>query len=303
MFNCPAYYNYNQSAYNYGSVSLNNTLLKNFFARHLMQRAISVFKWEMPDNWAGDYFLYSLYGMGYIAIINTDLYGAIPQACGLVGQDVFYRPTNVVIANPVLRCSENPRIGVDCVLIKLQPDYGSISDLVTFYAEMMALCAQTAGVNILNSRLSYVFAAGNKSAAESFKALYDKIVNGEPAAFVDKQLFNADGSPAWQAFEQNVGQNYIAGKLLDDLRKWELRFDTAIGIANSNTEKRERLIVDEVNSNNEETKSVASLWLENLQKGCKQANKMFNLNLSVDWRDAGKEDCRNGSDVDRVTDD
>lgn len=299
MHNCPQYFNYNRGSVDnaLSGVTVTGTLTSKFFQRYLLQKAISVFRWKLPENWSADYFLYCLYCFGFVAIINTDKYGVIPQACGLHGYDVFYRPTNALVANPLLKGIKNPRIGVECALIKLQPDYGSIMDLVAFYGDMMALSAQTAGVNILNSRLSYVFTAGNKASAESFKTLYDEIASGKPASVVDKSLMKSDGSPAWNMFQQNVSQNYIAGNIIDDLRKWEQRFDTAIGIANSNTEKKERLIVDEVNSNNEETKTIASLWLDELQNCADKANKMFNIEISVDWRNAEKEVDENGLDI------
>ena len=301
MINCPHYYNYNNGSMNnaMNGVNISHTQLSMFFQRHLLQRAISVFKWDLPEHWSKEYFLYSLYSFGYVAVVNTDKYGIIPQACGLHGYDVFYRPTNALIANPLLSGIKSPRIGVECSIIALQPDYGGVMDIVTFYADMMALTAQTAGVNIINSKLSYVFTAGNKAGAESFKKLYDEIASGKPAVFIDSQLSKADGGKAWETFEQNVGQNYIAGQLIDDLRKWEQRIDTAIGISNSNTQKKERLIVDEVNSNNEETKSQASFWLEELQSGVDRVNKMFGLSLAVNWRNAGKEVENNGADAQR----
>ena len=119
---------------------------------------------------------------------------------------------------------------------------------------------------------------------------------------IDKDLFNPDGSPAWQMFDQNVGQNYIAGQIIDDLRKWEQRFDTAIGIPNANTEKKERLITDEVNANNVETTSLCELWLDELEKSFEATNKMFGLGLSVEWRhnphkQEVKEGGQNGNDT------
>ena len=67
--------------------------------------------------------------------------------------------------------------------------------------------------------------------------------------------------------------------------KIERMFENEIGIPNTGgTEKKERLITDEVNANNVSTYSKAELWLENLKTGCEEANKKFDLNLSVDWR-------------------
>ena len=266
------------------TVCVTNTPLSRFFQRYLLQRAMSVFRFKLPENWSAEYFLYTLYCIGFLAVINTDKFGVIPQACTLYGYDVYYRPNKAQIANPLLKGIINPVIGVQCELVKLAPDYGGILDLVTFYADMMALTAQSAGVNLLNSKLSYLFTAKNKSASESFKRVFDKVSSGEPMVVIDEKLMNADGSKAWEAFTQNVGQNYIADRLLEDLRKLEQRFDTAIGIPNANTEKKERLITDEVNSNNVETYSLCELWLDEIQKCFVKVENMFGIKPSVDWR-------------------
>jgi hypothetical protein len=266
------------------TVHIHDTGLARFFRRYLLQKAISVFMWKLPETWARDYFLYVLYCWGFVAIVNTDKYGVIPQTCGLQGYDIFYRPTNAVITNPLLRGILTPKIDIQCTLLKLQPDYGGIMDIVNYYADMMALCAETAGVNLLNSKLSYIFATGDKVEAESFKKLYDKVASGEPAVFADKKLFKSDGTPMWQAFEQNVGQNYIVGDILTDMRKIENMFNTAIGIPNANTDKKERLITDEVQANNTETSTLCELWLEQLQKECAKTQTMFSIEISVDWR-------------------
>ena len=266
------------------TVHVKNVGLTRFFQRYLLQKAISVFKWNLPENWSRDYFLYVLYCWGFIAIVNTDKFGVIPQGCGLKGYNVFYQPRSAIIQNPLLSGTLEPVIGKQCTLLKLQPDYGGIMDLVSFYAQEMALASEAIDVNLLNSKLSYVFTASNKNAAESLKKLYDRIASGEPAVVIDKNLYNDDGSVSWEAFQQNVGQNYIAGDLLSDMRKIESEFDTKIGIPNANTDKKERLITDEVNSNNVETRNLPELWLESLQHGCKEANAMFGINISVDWR-------------------
>lgn len=289
--NYPKLMGYNVHNNNVGisGVAVSDSGLSRYFQRYLLQRAFSIFEWRIPENWSAEYLLYSVYCWGHVAVVNTNAFGVIPQCGTLHGYDVFYRPTNVQITNPLLRGILSPRIGRECEIIRLQPDYGGIMDIVTFHADMMALCAQTAGVNLVNSKLSYVFAARNKNAAMSFDKMYSEIMSGKPAVVVDKDLFNEDGSASWEPFEQNVGQNYIAGQILDDLRKWEQRFLTTIGIPNANTAKKERLIVDEVNANNAETESLSALWLETLKKSIEKVLKLFpGLDLSVDWREEFK---------------
>lgn len=283
----PVYYDFANAWTSYnqpGTVHSQNTILVQYFRRYLLQKAISVFKWKLPDGWARNYFLYVLYCWGFLAIINTDKFGVIPQQCGLRGYNVYYQPTNAIITNPLLRGIREPEIGTECVLLRLQPDYGGVMDLVNYYAEELALASEAISVNLLNSKLAYVFTAQNKSTAESFKKLYDEIASGNPAVVQDKNLLGDDGKPSWMPFAQNLAQTYIAGDLLTAMREIENQFCTDLGLPNANTNKKERLITDEVNANNVETYTRAAMWLEELQKGCEDASAMFGINLSVDWR-------------------
>lgn len=283
----PGYYaeiNTYNSSISPSTVHVKNTALARFFKRYLLQEAMSVFEWDMPETWDRAYFLYVLYVIGFIGIINTDKFGVIPQHGGLGGYNVFYAPQYMVISNPLFDNSYRPIIDKDCVCLKLEPDYLGLYDIVDYYGDMMALTAETAGVNILNSKLSYVFAADNKASAETYKKLYDELAAGNPAAVIDKQLLDDDGALKVNLFQQNVGQNFIADRLLAVLRDIRCMFLTDIGIPNANTQKRERLITDEVNANNGETRSKCVLWLAELKKGCKKAQDMFGIRLSVDWR-------------------
>lgn len=307
-------YNYAEiNAYNSttapSTVHVRNTGLARFFKRYLLQEAISRFEFKLPETFDMNYFTYVLFVIGHIAVISTDKYGVIPQHCGLGGFTVQYQPFWTTINNPLIEPREKYIIGKDCALIKLQPDYCGLYDIVDYYGDLMALTAETAGVNILNSKLSYVFGATNKAQAESMKKMYDQIASGEPASFIDKSLFDEDGKLTVTMLTQNVGQNFIADRLLDALGTIRNMFLTDIGIENANTDKRERLISDEVNANNAETESKVSLWLETLEKGFEQVRKMYGLTkrqMSVKLRkfeatQADKEVVDNGEPVNSRT--
>lgn len=267
------------------TVHVKNTGLARFFKRYLLQEAMSVFDWQMPKTWEKNYFLNVLYVIGYIGILNTDAFGVIPQHGGLGGYNVFYQPQYMLITNPLFAKTYRPVIGQDCVCLRLQPDYCGLFDIVDYYGDLMALCAETTGVNLLNSKLSFVFGADNKALAESLKKMYDNVASGEPAVFVDKSsLYDDEGNSRVMLFNQDVGGNFIADRLLDCMRTIRCQFLTDIGIPNANTQKRERLITDEVNSNNFETKAKCALWLDELRKGCEAARDMFGIELAVDWR-------------------
>ena len=298
--NLPFYYDYKNarnSTINPSTVHVRDTGLQRYFARYLLQKTISVFKWDMPKTWSKNYLLYTLYCWGYAAVINTDKFGVIPQQCTLGGVDVFYQPKFATIANPLLRGILNPVIGRQCELLRLQPDYGGVMDIVNFYADMLALSAETASTNLLNSKLAYVFASNGKAGAESFRKLYDQIASGEPAAYIDKNLYRDDGTPTWNFFNQNLKETYIAGDILNDMRLWEMKFDNEIGIPTTNTTKKERLITDEANSAIEESRTKAQLWLDELQECCRKINAMFGIRLWVDWRENNAGDVITDGDV------
>lgn len=274
------------SQVNPSTMHASNTALTWYFSRYLTQKAVSVFEWTIPENWGRDYMLYALYLFGHVAMVKTPEYGIIPQACTLSGYDVFYRPTRVCIGNPLIREKEF-RLHENAELLKLTPDYGGIYDKIQYYSSMMSLIAEDAGVNLFNSKLSYVFAASSKSSAESLKKMFDGIASGEPAVVVDKKLYHDDGTPAWETFQQNVAQNYITSELLVDLRRVENDFCTDVGIPNTNTQKAERMVVDEVNANNIETSATAELWLDTMHRCIDDIERTFPElagKIAVDWR-------------------
>lgn len=295
------YINIYNSVQQPSTVHCKNANLTWYFKRYLLQKIISVFEFKgLPETWSKDYFLYVLFINGYVAIINTDKFGVIPQHCSLQGYDVFYRPTNAVIANPLLRGLLQPRIGEECELIRMQPDYCGCWDIVEVYADMLALALEGLGVNLVNSKFAYIFGAEDKAAAESFKKLYDNIQKGDPAVFIGKELFNEQGELGIQLLTQNLQQNYIAGDILDDMAKIDSRFNTDIGIPNVNIAKASGVSQSEVDSNNIDTRSKCELWLETMRDGVEKVNKMFDLNMSVALR--FKEEARsNGNAFDLRT--
>ena len=282
-------YNYEQinvcdGSYSPSTVHCSNNNLTFFFRRYLLQKTYSVFKWSMPEWWNKDYFKYVLYMNGFITVLNTDKFGVIPQMSGLRGYNVFYAPTHAIITNPLISGILEPVIDEQCVVIKLTPEYMGIGDLISYYADMMALCAETGGMNVVNSKLAYIVAAKNKAMAEAMKKMYDQIQTGDPLVVYDSKYSPEDGKSMIEFYSQNLKENFIAPDVLLTLKKIENEFASKIGLANVNSEKKERLTNEEIYANRDETYSIAEIWLENLKDGCKKVKNMFNVDLSVDWR-------------------
>lgn len=265
---------------NPSTIHTQNIGLTKFFERYLIDDFLGQWEAQLPETWAYNYTMYSLVYFGFIAVINTDKFGVIPQHCNLYGYDVMYQPTTAQIINPLIPNAIDARIHRDTELIKLFPDFGGIYDLIQFYAEKMALLSEGIDVNIINSKLSYIIGVDNKSSAETFKKTIDKVTSGESCVVTGKELFSEDGTPMWNTFAQNLKQNYIASQQIEDLKKLKLMFDTDVGIPNANTEKKERLTDDEVNSNNIETQTKIELISDSLKESAERVNKMFGTNIS-----------------------
>lgn len=264
------------SAYKPGTVHCHDTRLGMYFRRYLWQKTISVFEWDLPEEWSKDYFLYVLYGAGFITIADFEGFGIIPQYSSLIERNVFYQPKKTLTVNPAFNGRQfTHTIGRDCAVLKLTPDYMGIADIVGVYADAMALCWESMGVNLLNSKLAFVFFGKNKSFAQSFKAMYDQISEGQPAAFVDKDLLNEDGTPMWQAFNQDIRQMFIVPEILESMEHIEAAFDSEIGIPNNVNIQKERVTNDAVHQNDISTYSKCELWISSLEDGIAKAKQLF----------------------------
>ena len=274
------------SQYNPSQIHTQNTGLFLYYGNYLFKKILSVFSFEgLPETWAENYFKAILFGKGYIAVFNDPEYGVICQNCSLADTiSLFRQPTRVLIANQFFKKSFQLRVGKTCEVLKVQPDYHGVLDIVSFYADMLAVSAETVGVNLMNSKVSYVFFAQNRQMAETFKKMYDQLASGQPFTVVDRSLQSEDGAKAWDMFEQNVGNNYVVTHVLNDMKTIEDQFNTKIGIPNANTQKRERLVTSEVESNDVDTSALVNVWLDTMQADLKKINRAYGLNISVKYR-------------------
>lgn len=255
-----------------------------YYTRYLMKRAISAVKLTLPDIWDKDYVAYTLFGRGFGVVVNVPRYGVIFQGCTLYGRNVYYQPTRALTANPLYTPpAQGWVIGKNCEIVKLQPDYCGMLDIVTTYAARLALAYEAWQMNTQNSKLAYVIGADGKSQAATFEKLFDKIQSGVPAVATGQNLYSKDGKPLWTAFSANLGQNYISPEISADMRSIMAEFDSFVGIpSNPNSTKKERQIVDEVNANNVETDTIIDLCVRTLNNGFDKVNKMFKLSCKAE---------------------
>lgn len=290
MSNIPYLYDYINTAnsrFTPSTIHTTDNVTSLYFKNYLFQRVLSVFDFDLPKYWDKAYFLYTLFFEGFIGIIKGELYGDwVPQICTLQGHDIYYRPTHIIIDNPYGReLNGTYKLGESAELIKVQPNYHSTWDIVSLYGDMLAESLSGISSNLINSKFAYIFGAKNKASAEALKKMYDRIASGEPSVFVDKKLYDDNGNLNVQLFQQS--DVYNMGDRLADFRKILNMFDTEVGIPSVNYEKKERMVVDEVNANNVETESLSDIWLETLTDSINKVNDFTGLTLAVTKRYGG----------------
>ena len=253
---------------------LNNTSVI-YYTTECLKKLFGVYEIEnIPEGWDRDYMLERIFLDGKLCITDTAA-GVLPLQCGVSGINVFNHPTTCNIANPVLG-SFDRTIGVDCALVKLQYNYIGVWPIINRYAAMLAMCDSSICVNLINTKAAAIFGAESKAEAESYKKMYDQISRGEPAVFVGEGLAK---KLAERLVFNRVKEQYIAADVEDLKQRLMDDFLSDIGINNANTDKRERLNTYEVVSNTQEVRSGAEHWLENVNEGFDEANKMFGLEL------------------------
>lgn len=96
----------------------------------------------------------------------------------------------------------------------------------------------------------------------------------------DKKGFINDNPYETRVFES--GKDFDGGKFADDYRYFENRILTYLGINNENYEKKERMIRDEVNANNQLIQYNFNVALETRQEALEKVNKMFGTNITIE---------------------
>lgn len=245
-----------------------------FYREELIRRVKGHMEIKCPENWDKTYIKESLIiHEGYFCVTEKES-NPLPLRCSAYGVSYCERPTNVVVANPVLG-SFTREIGTDCELVYLEgrgTGFKNMHSLLDVYSQKLASCDKAIDVNLFNTMTSLIFAVKNGKVAQAIRAMFAKISKGEPAVFIDRDTELNDPS---NIISLRAKENYIADLVQIEKDKIMDEFLTAVGINNANTEKRERLITDEVNANNDEVINNAAEWNETLSDCCARVRKMF----------------------------
>lgn len=243
--------------------------------KYYQMLALNRYKWEnLPNGIESRYIEQMLYDNGECAMFDhPDLGLCVLRSSSRENLNIYGEPTKLTLSG----FNEHRTVMMDeCVRI-LNNDLGLPTlEHIVYYARRMAEIDDIIMQNLRQQRVPYLFATDENNAL-SMKTLYDRIYQGEPAIFIDKEMLK--GEPENIMVIPTVSP-YLVDKLQIQKQEMERELLTFLGI-NNTLEKKERLLTDETNSNNQFIKMSSDIGFKQRQLACEQMNEMFGLNVSV----------------------
>ena len=129
--------------------------------------------------------------------------------------------------------------------------------------------------NINQQKFPWFINATEKT-KKALEIIFEKVENFEPYILANREIGLGDN-----ALEVlTMPTPYVADKLNEYKYELEREILTFLSL-NNNFEKKERLLTDEINSNNDFISTNAMLMYKNRLQACEEINKNFGLNVKV----------------------
>lgn len=239
--------------------------------------ALNMFTWEnLPQTMNSRYIENALYENGLCLVNDDDNMSLISVPCNFGGDmNVNGESTEVITSGYNYVKTINYINNKDCVLIRNNDLAKATRDYIANYAERMLEVEMCIRANINQQKFPWFINATEKT-KKSLEIIFEKVENFEPFILANKEIGLGDN-----ALEVlTMPTPYVADKLNEYKYELEREILTFLSL-NNNFEKKERLLTDEINSNNDFISTNAMLMYKNRLQACKEINKKFGLNVKV----------------------
>lgn len=217
-----------------------------------------------------------LYDEGQAIWIKDDNLGFMClKALAAEELNVYFRPTkwDAIGRNYV------KQFDVDhAVLIKNNSLLKPTRSIVDYYVTKMADIEMTKDLRRNAHKTPLILETGENTLLTA-KNMFKKIRANEPVMYKNRN--KGEGNDEIKALDTNI--EYINDKLEDDYHNYEARILTALGLDNYVEDKAERVQSAEVESQQEYIIASFRASLNERKKACEKINKMFGLDLEVDY--------------------
>ena len=260
------------------AIVMNNQTYIDYLER-MKKICLSMFEWvNLPPTCNARFLEMCLYYNGQGALLYSDELGYLNTMASDGGYiNIYGLPTEVMCYS--YRFNERRSLytvdtgeekGKECILVMNNYERIPTSVSVSLFCYRLAEAQRTIDVNLKSLRTPLLITTDQKQYF-TLKKMYEEYDGNTPAIFADKNLISPD---ALKAIKTDVPV------LLDDIMAYKREiwneFLTTMGLQNL-SEKKERLISNEVDSNNEVINMNLQALLIPRKEACRQFNEKYGL--------------------------
>ena len=248
--------------------------------------ALSIFEWvNLPPSMNAEWLELCLYYNGQCALLKDKNYGFINTNCCSNGNiNIYGLPTSLNcysfdyqssrklytgLIEGLSDLQKNQREYYECILVQNNLNREPTAGSMELFAYRLYEAERTTDVNIKAQKTPVMILVDEKQRL-TMQNLYNQYNGNYPFIFGDKQNLSDDKLRAI-----NTMAPFLADKLQDYKKEIWNEALTFLGVNNIMIDKKERLITDEANSNNELINLNLQSFLAPRQKACKQFNEKF----------------------------
>lgn len=254
-----------------------------YYYNRLKDLAISRFRWNnLPDTMDARFLELALYEQGFAVGFEDEVMGILGLQVIIGGQlDVYNNPVmRTAYANNGYQKQLSPKDSVLCWNNRVrQPSLQAVD----YYAYKLYELDRTIDVNI-HAQRTPVMILSDVNQRLTMKNMYAQYDGFEPFIFGGNKL-ELDNLRALK-----TDAPYVADKVQTQKENIWNEALTYLGISNISVTKKERLISDEVQRGMGGTYASRNSFLSMREKFCDEMNRMFGLNMSVEFNEEIEND-------------
>lgn len=261
---------------------------------YMLDRSLLMFEYHgLPDSIPAIELERLLQSNGFAGV--TEVQGELYAFYGGLGgeQDVYGRPTTMVISNPALNYNETLTIDEDVILMRndsmmlgLIPTFAKYCSLLNENEITMALAS-------ISQRVNNLISVADDNTASSADKYLKQLEDGKLGYIFESKLFDS---------LQTNPMNSAGGGSISDLIELQQYLKASmyneIGLNANYNMKRERLNSAEVEMNSDNLYPLVDNMLEHRRIALEQINEKYGTEISVEFNSSWDYRINQGEDID-----
>ena len=248
----------------------------------LMELSMSMFEWiNLPDSVDPRFLELCLFGEGQAVFFEDDVLGYLALQCATGGELNVYRIPTKRKAYATSGYQKDLTDKNSVIIFNNELHTNSMLPVLD-YAQKLWDLDRSIIVNAKAQKTPVAILCNEKQRL-SLKQVYEQYEGNQPF------IFGNDTLDLKQIQVVKTDAPFVADKLYQlKTQIWNEAL-TYLGISNTNVQKKERLITEEAIRNMGGTIASRYSRLNSRKRACEEINKMFNLNIDVQFREDYRE--------------